>query len=629
MPILGLGNMIFGWGGGSIPINEALIAGWKFETIIGSDEFDNAVSDYAVHPITRNSAIYYNGKTYITYMGNDCDPYIITYTHSTGLYSLPVKCGTNPLTNTDNDHAEPSMVIDSLGYIHIIFGAHNSKGKYVKSTNPEDITSWSDAIDHDVGSYFQFVKFSTNKIYLFYRRQTAPTCEWVYVTSDNNCESWSAVTIISTYYSYLQFIKGQGDFIHVSINGYETTAFDRFNAYYFNFDGTLWKNGAGSTLTLPLDATDAADILVHNSGANYIPWTTLAFDASNNPFIFFTESTSAAEISTYNYKIAKYSAGWNIVSMGVATDRFQDYTSAIEVTSTNNLTAFLITGGTADAIGGNIQRWASTDNGDTWGLIETIKTGQLWCPVIVRDYNVNARIVFCNYRATNTSWLSKVYLWGNNGIVRNETLASGVVGIRTAYPLLQWGNPVQVAGKYGSAFSFTGTPQHMYATDNDIFSFNGGSPDKPFSVTFWLNSNSTVANQHIVGKGVNSTNAEWRIYIVSGTIGFMAAKQNITAYRGRTAPFTTTGSWVFICCTYDGSGLVGGFKIYADNIQIDDTDVTTGTYAGMTNGNSHLYVATYGNTNYYLNGLLDELKIWNAVLSDEEMTLIMNNTPGW
>lgn len=101
------------------------------------------------------------------------------------------------------------------------------------------------------------------------------------------------------------------------------------------------------------------------------------------------------------------------------------------------------------------------------------------------------------------------------------------------------------------------------------------------------------------------------IYVTgSGTISFYQQEIGI---HDSTA-FVTDNYWHHIVYTYDGTtlnGFVDGNEIYSYDISVrvknDKERITIGCFEAN------------GETHYYLNGAIDELKIFNRVLGKEEL----------
>jgi hypothetical protein len=611
-------------------INTALIDGWNF---VSEDVsyFNHAVADYGAVSLGYNNAQYFNGNTYVVYCGNSNDPYIIKYNHATKLWSNPVKVATNPMPDLDQGHGEPSLLIDKLGYIHVVFGSHqysgsiNNAGKYCRSTNTEDISSWDVMSDFPDGTYQHFVEFSTGKIFMFYRSVTTPDCYWSYITSDDNGSSWSAATVISHDFAYCTYHKGHGDVIHCAMCGNNTTLLSRYNVYYAKYDGANWKDVADNNLTLPLTLAGNGNALIVRDGeTDWIPVASCSADSNEDPIIYYSESRTENTSSTYDHKIAKYSEGtWNNVLLGVSSDAWHDYFVALNLISDTNYEAFLIHGGTV-GIGGNIEKWSSFDSGNTWSKIKTIREGRFFAPIMVRNYHDDIKIIFQNIIAQTYIYGDAIYGWGENGFVKGKTVNLTDIGsIRETHPFLLSGASIVSGG-----LSFSGSGQNILTIDQDDISFNGGSPDKPFTVTAILTIKGTNA-QYIWFKSGNGTQVEWRIYYASSALHFRISDLTATKYKNIDATFTPSSNEVALAVSYDGSGLVTGMKIYINGVNATTSNSSGGTYAGMANGTAGL---TFGSdlipANYF-EGTIKNMRIWDKVLSDAEIALAQNEDLRW
>lgn len=616
----------------SVTLNTNLLAGYKLESIDQADFFNSAIADFGIlDVVNKHAAIYYNGKTYIGYAGNDTDPYLITYTHATSTWSAPVKVGTNPLPNTDG-HGAPSLLIDSDGYIHCMWGSHVSNILYSKSTNPEDISAWTSMGVPASGSYPQLMQFSDDTIYLFYRQSSDPNTIWGYHTSTNGGTSWSAFTQVTAIgFAYCVFKKGIGDTVHCVINKGTSDA-NRQNIYYLKYNGTNWVNIDGDILTLTVEITD--DVLVYNSGAEWIPGISYGFDASNNVYMITTEGHTADPVGggagTFTYKFFKYSSGsWVSYNIGRTVDNWRDMATAIDVIDSSNIDIYITAGG-ASGIGGNVEKWSSADGGVTWNFVTLIKRGQFIDPAVVQNHHADARVLFIEYRGIFTTWTRRGYLWGDSGFVTNSAVAI-TQDINGAFDAIAENTPSVVAGKYGNCYSFaSASSENVYYADDNKFSFTEGAPDHPFSVSLWLNIPATNVTMILLGK-IASVQGEWFVLLLNNVIYFrcqdLAGDNLITA----TAPFTTINQWVFFTFTYDGAGLETGLKIYINKVESQTVQTEAGTYVGMANGTGRFTIARrdLAATPYYLNGLLDEVKLWNKELTQSEINLIEANTTGW
>ena len=597
-----------------------LIAGWKFDQ---PEYFSGVMSDYGLATLSYTSSLYYNGVTYITYQGNDDDAYIATYTHATDTWSTPVKVGTNPLANGDG-HGAPSLFIDSSGYIHTMFGSHTTDIYYSKSDNPEDISAWTAQAVPANGTYPQFVQFSTGVIYMFYRDNNHVQ-DWGFRTSADDGASWSAYTKIAGNTAYLTFRKGTGDNIHAVGFGHNQIFLDRFDILYMYFNGTDWLRSDGTTITLPADGA-TGDILIYDSGADYIPNASFDIDTNNKPIIFFTEG-GTAQVADYYHRVLVYNgSAWIKNSVGTKTGNWRNFATAIKYVSSSRI-EIITTEDTAN-IGGNLYLLVSTNGGVTWKNERTLIYGRFLDVAYVQNYNNNAKIVFCEYAATPTTWTRKGYLWGNSGFIKGSLASLGTVcpEMKGLYNGTLVNAPASVTGKFNKGRSFvTGSAQQITIADNDVFSFDVGSPDHALTFSFWVNVPSTNVTAMLLDKfGVGADN-EYMAFISTDKIQFNLSNSADAIYAQ--APFTTINDWALICCTYDGGGAEAGVKIFINALEAQNVQSHAGTFVGMHNTNELLRIGARNvlASELYLTGSMDEVKIWDKVLSVPEMTALMAN----
>lgn len=177
-----------------------------------------------------------------------------------------------------------------------------------------------------------------------------------------------------------------------------------------------------------------------------------------------------------------------------------------------------------------------------------------------------------------------------------------------------------------------GTDEYADVPDNAAFSFtDGAGNDQPFSVVIWMKRDAAAGLRGLLAKFTSGGNAEWSFDINGATLRFAAYNAAVTAFRGRNAPMATIGSWVGLAGTYDGTEATTGFKLYTITggivTQIDNANMTTGAYSGMTNGTSPLYLGAINNggVTAFLNGLLYHPQIWTGVLNTTDLGTIGAN----
>jgi hypothetical protein len=185
---------------------DELAASWHFDEG-GSSETNYFALDGALecttHDLHQQTGQYYNNKTYVGYIGPAGSTYIMYYDHVNEEWSDFTKIAdyTTPGGFVSDDHGAPSLLIDDSGYIHVFYGSHADELRYKKSTNPEDISSWTTMSDVTTYcTYPQAFQLSDGTIYVFYRGQQdgryAHAADWSYRTSTNGGNTWSDETAV-------------------------------------------------------------------------------------------------------------------------------------------------------------------------------------------------------------------------------------------------------------------------------------------------------------------------------------------------------------------------------------------------------------------------------------------------
>ena len=118
-------------------------------------------------------------------------------------------------------------------------------------------------------------------------------------------------------------------------------------------------------------------------------------------------------------------------------------------------------------------------------------------------------------------------------------------------------------GKINQAASFNGTTSKITVPDSDAFSFNGGSPDKPFSISLW---DYTVGGlKAYLSKGsADFLNTNEYDFFFFGSEIYLRLRDKTTngTFLGVYASFGASfNAYNHIVATYDGSGTVSGIKI--------------------------------------------------------------------
>jgi hypothetical protein len=188
----------------------------------------------------------------------------------------------------------------------------------------------------------------------------------------------------------------------------------------------------------------------------------------------------------------------------------------------------------------------------------------------------------------------------NNGVVSGTTLTTD-----------RFGNA-------NSAYSFDGTSSYIVVNDAVPLRLN----NTDYSVSVWINEVLLVSSEHqvIISKRdpfINS--AGWLLYLdvltnPMGEVGFaVSGGGDPTAYSQSAMQLNT---WTHIVEVYKSGSNV--MRTYINGI-LNDTTLSIPTPNGTTNKN--LFIGSDGLANqYYFNGKIDDIGIWNRALTQQEVT---------
>lgn len=332
---------------------EAWLDGWDYRgkiTINGSvdgdltnypvwfdfAQYNDLIGVGSAYPIyfgVQPNACSFNGTTYIAYQGEDEDPYVIAYNETTGEYSDPVQCDENPLTS--DAHGAPAIMVDDDGYIHVMSGCHGGAIQYVKSTNPEDISSWDTQTAIGTGITYPKMVKADGTIYLMYRYTAGGAGNQTWWLS--NSSNFSNATKIMDWNAHIYLgeieVDSSNSTIHLvwSIGGGVNPLDDVSHAYYNIGDSHLYSMN-GTDLGTMINGNENGDYcrIVTDDHLGYVPRVKL--DDDDYPFVFYTNTDEPAS----------YSIRWNGSSWDspVKIEDVYDHALAF-ITDADNATAYI------------------------------------------------------------------------------------------------------------------------------------------------------------------------------------------------------------------------------------------------------------------------------------------------
>jgi len=169
------------------------------------------------------------------------------------------------------------------------------------------------------------------------------------------------------------------------------------------------------------------------------------------------------------------------------------------------------------------------------------------------------------------------------------------------------GASVDTGGKLNSCYDFDGSNDYI------------GIPvtlSTDYSISLWINCDNVTANQFLIGG--QATRYASALAIVSGQIGFATNASDGYDYSGT----VSNDTWHHIVIIYNSSTN----KKYA---YIDTVAVIDGiTPVGSAQYDTSYFLGKRNDNNFYYNGSLDEVGVWDRVISAAEVWELYNASKG-
>jgi uncharacterized protein (TIGR02145 family) len=193
---------------------------------------------------------------------------------------------------------------------------------------------------------------------------------------------------------------------------------------------------------------------------------------------------------------------------------------------------------------------------------------------------------------------------GNNGNMVGFTSTSSAV----------------VAGKLGQGLKFDGVDDYVNISNPSSFGF----ADATFSVSFWTKMKSSSGV--FLGKdGSGSGTGGWAVDIGSNKLEFFGKTSGAaTAFSRSSSSNVNDDKWHHAVAVFTTSTTVisnNTITIYLDGVLNQGTLTQTSTYAA---GNNAMYLGNRGGLDYYLDGYMDDVRIYNRALSAAEIKQLYN-----
>jgi len=438
--------------------------------------------------LSQPSAMYFNGRTYVTYTSSGLYlPNVTYYDHASGSWATPVAAReSNP--NVGDGHSAPSMYITPDGYIHIFCCSHFSTIFHRRSAQPQDISSWVDMPNVTTLATYPSSFYYANRLYFLYRG--GPSCcdspvswRWRYTTDGG--ATWTAPTEFinlganatgifrGLYVNHFTLSGSKLWYSFVHVNPDAITVGLRQDVYVAYWDLTTNKQHSvsGVDLGASVNLTEA-DTYAKAVDVPHV-WFTSAKLYNSNPYVLYNEGNEDYYFSGLYNGTAKFvrwtGSAWTAPVNITTTDEASNYLNSI---ATGDLIeAFITASGNTGIIegappgclcegwrySGDLERWTWTPAGG-WVFDQTIMTeargnGPVNFPVVPQDYQTDLRLLFAQFGKDITIADSKVYAWGAGGILPNRLVPSGTWGVETVTDTVMPADAFRSASTISEKFS--------------------------------------------------------------------------------------------------------------------------------------------------------------------------------
>lgn len=167
-----------------------------------------------------------------------------------------------------------------------------------------------------------------------------------------------------------------------------------------------------------------------------------------------------------------------------------------------------------------------------------------------------------------------------------------------------------------------------------VFNFNGSNgylnfgnilnknTTSPFSVVALIKSTNNTGERPIINKYSNSTGKGWIFRLVNGKLSFFYRRTNNGTYLYKTADIAVPlNTWVFVVMTKSASTSAVGVSFYINGSLISSTAIKNNLSGTL----STTYNCFMGRRSGYFKGGIDDLQVYNKVLSSAEILALWND----
>lgn len=171
-------------------------------------------------------------RTYITFGDRLCHPAIVFYDHRRRRWSKPRQISTVGVV--DDTHGLPTLAISKQGYLHVVFGSHNSPQYATRSAVPEEIERWEPPIVVATKATYSDLFFVGDTLHIFHRDQAGA---WGLRTSNDGGKTWSELRAVCRRFTS----PYNGEFYPGIATGKEEPV-PKLHLFWLYYGSPGWKN---------------------------------------------------------------------------------------------------------------------------------------------------------------------------------------------------------------------------------------------------------------------------------------------------------------------------------------------------------------------------------------------------
>ena len=176
-----------------------------------------------------------------------------------------------------------------------------------------------------------------------------------------------------------------------------------------------------------------------------------------------------------------------------------------------------------------------------------------------------------------------------------------------------------VDGKFGNALKFDGASNRVKMPNNESLELSD-----TFTVVAWIIVEQFITNAAVVAKGTSS--GFWALQVVDIAGGENGWKVRINDggnnAQGQNFPNNETDTWYHLAMVVDGRK-ADGLRLYVDGKRQNPVIPNAGV--GEIVSPQDLYIGWEERNNQFFKGVIDDVAIFNVVLSDDDIASIAQN----